>query len=492
MANPVLKTTVKKMSGGVNANTGTGQINQLTVSGSWAVGDHYTFVFTDSLSGVQTQIGADSVDGVTGLIPTFLRTLKLKMNFIAGTKWFFSAVNLPTTFNDPNALTNGSIPIANSYATPENLLALMSYQGKMMISGRNSAQVWTINADPDLYDQQQPIDNAPCLAKLAVQGLGELDVLYLSDTGFRSFKVKDVNLNAVVTDIGSPIDLAVQSLLLGCTDAEKAAACGIVDPFTGMYLCFVKNVMYALAYFPQAKVVAWSTWKPTYQATNLSRIVNTDVAVDYDVKFGLTDNSDHANQGPYTLVHGGGLQNNILPAVYLFFRSTGITEIWSSVLITGGLAFQGVIDIGAATFTPNQTVFTPQKFAVLDGRILARTSDSVYIYGGADRNTYDNAIGVAETSWLDGDSPVIRKAMEGVDVTQSGHWHHFGSMDYLTGEFTMTLNNITNSTFDGGRVTFSSEGTHMKWRAQTVGALATAAQALLSSIIFNFNISDDK
>lgn len=477
MANPQLLTSITPMSGGVSANAGTGQIIQLAVSGSWTLGDEYTFLFTETASGFQIQVGAGDV---VGIVPTYLLTTKKKMNFLAGSVWYFSAIDLPTTFNDINTGGNGFIELANNFSDSENFLALLPFQGRIAVHGRTNWQLWQTASDPADYALVQTLPNIPTIAKLSVLGIGEMDGIFLTDTGVRSLRVINASLNADVTDSGSPIDLLIQELLLTCSDTEKAAACGVREPSTGLYWLFVKNTIYVFAYYPSVKILAWSQWTPSYQTANSATVTNNSLTTGYYIKIGEVNSVTKTTQ-TFGL-NPGQVGINLLPGVYIFAINIATGALVASEAIPGGLEFSGSIAFNGTVFsyTANQTAFTPQKFVIQDGQVFVRTATNIFTYGGAANGTYDNIVPVAEISWLPLDEPGVHKTTFGVDVDMVGTWNMYGSTDYLSGLFQRVFNTINNPTYDLHNVSWTSTGTHVKVRLQGAG---TAEKCTISGVI---------
>lgn len=70
---------------------------------------------------------------------------------------------------------------------------------------------------------------------------------------------------------------------------------------------------------------------------------------------------------------------------------------------------------------------------------------------------------------MDGDTPAIDKGFEGVDCAQVGSWHHFGGTDFRSGELVQVVDATDVATFAGGKIGWTSKGTHVKYRMQTTG-----------------------
>ena len=276
---PEIKTTAVSLTGGVAAVADVTEQNTLTFGGSWANGDTFEVLFTEEQSGRQLRIGAGNVSGLT---PTFARTFNTKVYAACGPTLAFSALGEPDKFDDIFVFAgedgdepgNGYITPYGYYGTPEDIVALANYQGRLAVFSRNSVQVWTMTADPAGNAQEQVLENLGTFAPLSVQPMGTLDVMFLSDTGIRSLRVRDSSNAAVTVDIGTPVDRNIQSHLEALTEAEKATACAAVEPSANRYWCFLpgasgaEGTLYVLSYFPSMNVAAWSTYRPTFMQAN--------------------------------------------------------------------------------------------------------------------------------------------------------------------------------------------------------------------------------
>lgn len=472
------------LSGGVTAVAGVAKRYRIAVTASWAVDEQITLTFTLTQTGNPLQVGAGDITGKT---PSFCFTLKRKEYLAAAAKLFFSAFDDATMFNNLNGLGNGFLSIADNYAMSDDLKSVAPYQGKLALFGRGNIQVWSTGVDPGSYQQTQVLDNIGTFAADSVKAKGELDVYFLHDTGVRSLRARDASSNAEPIDVGSPIDTLVQSKLQSATDDERASACGVVEPVTGQYWLFVKDKLYVLSNFPSAKIIAWATWDCGYQTADFSKFIySPDVAGTLYVSM-VNDYTKSFWSLP------GVVASDVITipqGKYIFLvNSSGVTEFSSA--ITGGLDFRGSIfyDGVSWTFTSNQTTFVPQKFEIHKGQVFASSSDAFYVYGGADRNTYDNTVGVLETSWLDSDSPANSKQYHGVDVAQEGTWNHYVSTDFLNGDMQMVMLAQNNPTFDGGKIDYSAHGTHVKHRAQTSGV---AERCVMSNLLIHLKTTGQK
>ena len=267
MATIPLTSTAVALSGGVSTVAGVGMDTQVTVGGTWATNDSFTFILTDGTSAVQTQVGAGYVSGIA---PNLAFTFNNKVYTLAGATTYFSALNDPTVWNSPTGNFNGYVTMSNYYGTQDNLTAIATFQGRLAFFSAYTVQLWIVDPNPVNWQQAQVLTNIGTFAPLSVSSLGELDVLFLNYTGIRSLRVRETTYNAYVNDIGSPIDKLVQTALAQSGLATTANSCSIVDPTTGRYWLFVPNTsasngvgsIYVLSYYPSNRIVAWSTYDP--------------------------------------------------------------------------------------------------------------------------------------------------------------------------------------------------------------------------------------
>lgn len=261
-----LKTSATTFTGGVNSVAGRGMQTALAVGGTWAVNDTFSLILTTT-SGVQTNLGAGMVTGVNF---SYVFTYQNKVYGLSGATAYFCALANPATWNDLTGAGNSYVKMSNYFSTPENIVAIAPYQGKLAFYGRQSVQIWSVDADPGNWAQTQIMQNVGTVAPLSVRSIGDRDVFSLADTGIRSIQVRDASNNAIISDVGTPIDSLLQPVLASLTDAQKATACAIVEPSSNRYWCYVPGAggavgsIYVFSYFPQSQIAAWSTYTPSY------------------------------------------------------------------------------------------------------------------------------------------------------------------------------------------------------------------------------------
>lgn len=249
---------------GVTPVTPYGQREQFLFGGIWTVGDFWTIEVASTSGNITLGAGTFSktVNNLpVGLTPTVCFTYKQRVYVGLGPEFAFSDNNAPTQFEE-QAPGAGFVPYLSQYGGQDSVVAFSQLQGRLAVFANQTIQIWATDADPANFAIQQALDNAGTPAPLSVQALGDYDVLYLDLTGFRSLRAKEVTLNAYVDDgIGSPVDDFIQAITQ--SGVSLAGACGITDPQTKNYWCYVNGTIFVLSRSLGGKIQAWSTYLPT-------------------------------------------------------------------------------------------------------------------------------------------------------------------------------------------------------------------------------------
>jgi hypothetical protein len=205
-------------------------------------------------------IGAGNISNKT---PTCAFKLRDREYIGIGTSFAFCATGDPTAWEEQN-VGSGVISYVSNFGVQDTVKAIVNLQGRLAVLGRRSIQLWSVDADPANFALQQNIDNTGTDAPLSVKATGDLDALYLDFSGVRSLRANSISLNASINDIGTAIDLTVRAALVGY---DASQACAIVEPSTRQYWLYLNGTIYVLSNYPESKIVAWSTYKPTYETT---------------------------------------------------------------------------------------------------------------------------------------------------------------------------------------------------------------------------------
>lgn len=244
--------------GGQNATTGFGDQWKIGFAGAWVYGDTWKITFATTQGDFVVGRGRLSAGP-----PTFCFTYRKRVYLANLTQWNFSDNDDPTEWEvqGPGA---DFVEFESQLGGSDQVQAFGQLQGRLAVFAKKTVQIWTVDADPNNFNLVQSIDNVGTRAPGSIASIGDLDLLFLDDTGIRSLRTMEVTLNSVLDDVGSPVDDFVQDRM---DSAETAVA--IVDPATKNYWLFLKDTIFVLAKFPSSKVIAWSTYEPKDTAGNI-------------------------------------------------------------------------------------------------------------------------------------------------------------------------------------------------------------------------------
>ena len=243
------------LSGGVDYDPAHGLQQVFSFLGTWVDGVKWNITITDSFGSVIVGAGDVSL-----LAPNYALTLDQRVYLVAGNKFYMSSIADPTGWNEHN-VGAGFVKVSDWYSAPQDLVALASCQGRIAVFSSSNISIYEINADPDFFAKVQTLTNIGTEASLSVQSFGDIDVVFLHSSGFRSVQTRDSYENAIVVDTGSAIDLIIQPLI---AQYGSSGACGIFEPEANRYWCYLHGKIYVRSYFPTLKLLAWSTYLPTY------------------------------------------------------------------------------------------------------------------------------------------------------------------------------------------------------------------------------------
>lgn len=301
------------------------QITTVTLGGSFDVGDRFSLTIDDNIYGASTTTG----EQVAAIL-----THKDKLYAVSGSNLFFSVVADASLWRDNTVdgvvnTGSGVIDMSAQSSKDEELTALGIYQGSLAAFSRNTIRIWSMDANPGANAQLQVLENTGTRSPKTVRSFSDLDLFYLSDSGFRSLRARDSSNAASVTDVGTPVDDIVLSHMKTLTEDQITAATAVIEPVDGRYICSIDDTEYVFSYFTTSKISAWST---------------------YTHSFAISD------------------------------------------------------------------------YATLNGRVYARSGNTVYLLGGDDDDTYTDEDVVIELPYLDARSIGHWKSWLGLDVILKGTW----------------------------------------------------------------------
>lgn len=494
-----LKTTAFPMANGVDNVDPRGATYKITFGGTWAPDETWEFNITSTIGDLTLGFGNITQSPMTnGFV------LNQKVYLASGDKYNFSAVEDPTGWEIQN-IGAGFNPFTTQYGVLDSVNSFAAYQGLLAVFGRRSIQIWQVDADPNNYVLKQTLNEDGTVSYFSPGGLGQLEILYLGDTGFRSVRSRDITLDAYVTDLGSPIDSTVVNVLQGLTDAQKATACAVVEPSSKRYWCYLSGVIYSLSNFPTSKVVAWSTYDVTYVSSVDIALSNDALAVSFTggISLPTVDGSSLSIQnvtGATAAIVASTIAAliNLVTATYGYSASVVGGTITIASINNTPLSPVLTLSSGlTAVVTPTNTAFIPYKFLVYKGQVIGRSADAGYLYGGLTNLAYDGTVPLAEISWLDLKQPGKNKVGQKVNVAMSGGWTIKCGLDPRSGDLnvyvplpTTVQGSVTqDSTFNEGSFAFDAQGTHFKFRA--TGDPSWAQGSILSGFTLQYNIGEN-
>lgn len=314
------------MAGGIAAVAGIAQVSKVTFGGTFEVADVFSITLAGKVFG-----GTAGGEQATVALPHRGRTYA-----IAGPNLFGSALGDATEWNGGTGSFVTDMSSENSGA--ERLTALGLFQGRLAVFARSVIQIMAVDSAPANIEQAQVLENTGTMAPKTVQSYGDADLFYLADTGVRSLRVRSNTLNAITTDLGSPIDALVTAAIKSVGgSATKSVA--VFEPIDGRYLLHIGQKTYAFSYFPDAKVSAWTTWD-----TNLSI-----------THFAVLENRVYARAGDAIYLLGGeGNDQYASEPMDITIPFLSANQLATLKHFTGiNIAAEGVFDVSMGT-DPNQ------------------------------------------------------------------------------------------------------------------------------------------
>jgi len=202
-----------------------------------------------------------------------------KMYAVAGNIVYFSMLNNPAVWTPgPSNTGAGFIQLDGHDQGAISLVGLAAYYDQLALFGRNSIQLWAMDEDPAQNQLISTLGGTGLVAPKALARYATGDVLYLTDSGVRSLKARDSSNAAIVSDVGSPMDEVLTTLV---TEARKGTVgtivagvpdslievTGITEPTTGQFWLVANQNIYVLSIAASSHISAWSRYDLGFTAT---------------------------------------------------------------------------------------------------------------------------------------------------------------------------------------------------------------------------------
>lgn len=130
--------------------------------------------------------------------------------------------------------------------------------------------------------------------------------------------------------------------------------------------------------------------------------------------------------------------------------------------------------------------FSVTKFTTKDGRVYARSGNTIYLYGGSTGLEYDSSSVEVVLPYLDGGKPAHMKTIDGIDMTCEGTWGVQMGLDPVAPEARDNIATVSQPTFSLGRLMASGVGTHVGIRM----TCNSSGYARIANLIVHYKINE--
>jgi hypothetical protein len=343
---------------------------------------------------------------------TYAKTATSKMYVLAKSILHFSAIDDPTDFDPRSPVGTGTgvgagfINIANHARGNEQLVAIAEYFERYAIYGKDTIQIWSLDADEDLNARVQTIRNSGAISAYSVVGFG-VDTAYLDRSGIRSLRSRDSSRSANVNDIGTAIDPIIQDLIVNQANETKRSQAAI-DPLTGRYFLSIGKAINIFSFFPSNKVSGWTRSLPGFEVEKFAQR-QLRIIARYD---------------------------------------DGIYQLSGSQQASG---FCDMGRYGSATNADAETNNPDAPYADSDGNVLNRQADII-------------------TPFIDAGDPSRFKVLKGLDLVIEGQWQVYLLTDPRDISKQTEVCKIENSSLKLGRIPMNAHSTHFALRFVSIGS----------------------
>lgn len=136
-----------------------------------------------------------------------------------------------------------------------------------------------------------------------------------------------------------------------------------------------------------------------------------------------------------------------------------------------------------AAWSTYETGFTVEEFAVKGNQVFARSGNTIYLYGGADGNTFDTSEVIVEFPYMDARKPAHYKRAKAIDLTIEGLWRAEMGFDHTNPDAREVVLRASDATFAYGSIPVAGIGTHFGLRLVN----NSAAYAKVSNVILHYD-----
>lgn len=254
--------SLANMAGGVTEVKALPQVEQCTIGGTFEPRDSFkvTLDGTDFL-----------ITGIASGMARLAMTHKSKLQAITSSLLYGSAINRPDIAHiDATFPGFGFVNMSTQDGGSQDLTGLAVYNSNVAVFSRDAVIIEYLDEDPALNRYVETVKETGTRAPGSVRSYGNTDVFYLSETGIRSIRSRDLVNAAYVSDVGTAIDPLVKAWLATLTEGQIIKAKAAVEPDENRYWLVLGTRIYVFSYFPGTKISAWSHYETSYEISDIA------------------------------------------------------------------------------------------------------------------------------------------------------------------------------------------------------------------------------
>jgi hypothetical protein len=249
--------------GGVDAVAAVAQVYTAEFIGTMEAQDQFTITI-NAMPFISTPRGA-----ATG---TSAYVAKKRVYSTAANLMRYCKLNDATNWTDGTVSTGaGFIGVDSDSEGFDRLTGAGAYNLQSAFFSRSSIKMYSLFADTDLIDDDQPIHNSGTGSPRTIITYGNNDLFYLDQSGIRTIRPRYGTDSPYVGDIGSPIDSFIIDFMVSLPQRDIAKAVATIEPRDGRLFVAIKGKVFVLSYYPSNKITAWTYFEPGFEISDFAR-----------------------------------------------------------------------------------------------------------------------------------------------------------------------------------------------------------------------------
>jgi hypothetical protein len=251
--------------GGRNPVVGVSQTFTFTIGGTF----NDKAVYWLEIDGIRY-----TVRGFDNATPRVCLAHANKMFIATGQMVYFSALQNARRWLGGNGA--GFIVASGQAPDTASVTALAQYRGRLVVFQRRGCQIWNMPEDERQAALLSKLSSMGRVPRRGFVDIGGGDLLFITDTGIRSLRTREMIDAPFISDIGSPIDELVVKAVDNMTPEQFDNSIAAVEPTTGQ-VWFVlgpgdqyTQKIFVLSYYPDEKISAWAEFVFTVDIHDLA------------------------------------------------------------------------------------------------------------------------------------------------------------------------------------------------------------------------------